>query len=172
MTPPEFNLADYFVDRHVREGRGEKIAVLCEGQSFTYSEIAARVNRAANGLRRRGIERQERVMILLPDGPEFIAAYLGAIKCGAVAVPTNTSLGAGDYVYLLDESQAAGLIVDDSIRAQIDCSGRKFLRHVFASHDFENEPAEFAAEGTLPDDVAFWLWTSGSTGSPKGAVHR
>lgn len=179
--PDRFNLADYFVDRHIREGRGEKIAIRRGSESLTYAQVAERVNRVGNGLRRVGIKPQERVLLLLPDGSSFVSAYFGAIKIGAVAVPTNTALSGADYAYLLDESQAAGLIVHSSVwtRIEQELSHRKTLRHVMVCDDAQSwdlwladQPAELAAETTGADDVAFWLWTSGSTGSPKAAVHR
>ena len=71
----EFNLAEHFVDRHIREGRGAKTAIRCEERSFTYAQIAEQVNRVGNGLRALGIRPQERVLLLLPDGEEFAAAY-------------------------------------------------------------------------------------------------
>lgn len=180
-----FNLADYFVDRHVREGRGEKTAIRCQARALTYAQVAEQVNRVGNGLRHLDIEKGQRVLLLLPDCPEFAAAYFGAIKTGAVAVPTNTALRAADYAYFLDESEADALIVHSSLYEPIEpmLSDRKRLRHVIvcgqprtgtlswddwlAKQSAECEPAE-----TMRDDPAFWLWTSGSTGMPKGAVHR
>jgi acyl-coenzyme A synthetase/AMP-(fatty) acid ligase len=106
-----FNLADHFVDRHIREGRGSKTATRCEGQCLTYAQIAEKVNRAGNGPRHLGIRPSERVMLLLTDCAEFAEAYFSTIKIGAIAVPTNTALAASDYAYLLDESEAAALIV-------------------------------------------------------------
>jgi benzoate-CoA ligase family protein len=173
-----FNLADHFVDRHIREGRGGKTAIRCEGRAFTYAQIAEHVNRAGNGLLTLGIRPTERVLLLLPDGPEFAAAYFGAIKIGAIAVPTNTALRPPDYAYLLDESEAAALIVHASVYAQVEpiLAERKFLRHVITCgeghDDFGQHSPELAPEQTGKDDIAFWLWTSGSTGPPKAAVHR
>lgn len=148
-----FNLASYFVDRHVAEGRGGKTAIVCEGVRYSYAEIAAQVNRAGNALRGAGVERGDRVLIILPDSVEFVAAYFGAIKIGAVAVPTSTALRPADYAYLAGESQAKITITEPIWRAEpaappLDCAP------------------------TAADDPAFWLWTSGSTGPPKAAVHR
>jgi len=149
----QFNLASYFVDRHVAEGRGGQTAVVYEGRRYSYSEIAALVNQAGNALRRAGVERGDRVLIILPDSPEFVAAYFGAMKIGAVAVPTSTALRPPDYAYLAEESQA-----------RIVVSEPGWLAESPASSDLDCAP-------TSPDDPAFWLWTSGSTGPPKAAVH-
>jgi len=148
-----FNLASYFVDRHVAEGRGGHTAVVYESRCYTYAEIAALVDCAGSALRRAGVERGDRVLIVLPDSPEFVAAYFGAIKIGAVAVPTSTALRPADYAHLTEESQAKMVVSEpiwpaDSLAAPLDCAP------------------------TSADDPAFWLWTSGSTGPPKAAVHR
>jgi benzoate-CoA ligase family protein len=148
-----FNLASYFVDRHVAEGRGGWTAVVCEGRRYTYAEIAALVNQTGNAFGRAGVQPGDRVLIVLADGPKFVAAYFGAIKIGAVAVPTSTALRPADYAYLIEESQAKLVVGEDGIPG-------------LASSGTELECAPTSAE-----DAAFWLWTSGSTGSPKATVH-
>ena len=85
--PERFNLAEHLVDRHLREGRADKTAIVCEGRSLTYAELAEQVQRVAGGLRDLGVDSGDRVLLLLPDGPEFIAVFLGCIRIGAVAVP-------------------------------------------------------------------------------------
>jgi benzoate-CoA ligase family protein len=154
-VPEPFNLAAYFVDRHVQEGRGDQTAVLGE-RAYTYAEIAASVSRAGNALRRAGAGAGDRVMIVLPDGPEFVAAYFGAIKIGAVAVPTSTALRPEDYSRLRQESEAR-VVVDNA----------SAVKEWLARESPQLEPA-----ATTRDHPAFWLWTSGSTGSPKAVVHR
>lgn len=180
-----YNMVGHFVDRHLREGRGNKIAVVSDHHSLTYAQIAELVNRAGNGLRQLGIQKEQRVLLLLPDCPEFIAAYFGAIKIGAVAVPTNTALRTADYAYCLDESGATALIVHSSLYPLVEPAlvARSGLRHVIVCGERQHgqlfwdewiaaqSPNLDAAE-TSKDDIAFWLWTSGSTGTPKAAVHR
>jgi benzoate-CoA ligase family protein len=153
-VPERFNLAFHFVDRHLAEGRAGKTAVICAGRRYTYDEIAARVNQAGNALRRRGVGPGDRVLIILPDSPEFVAAYFGAMKIGAVAVPTSTALRPPDHAYLIEESRAKVVISEST------------------PLDGALESAELEAANTPADDPAFWLWTSGSTGPPKAAVHR
>ena len=182
--PEPYNLVDHFVDRHLREGRAEKTAIRCEGGSLTYAQVAAEVNRAGNAFRELGIEEEQRVLLVLPDCPEFAAAYFGAIKIGAVAVPTNTALRAADYAYFLDESRARALIVHSSIYPQVEpaLAGRRALRHVVVcgaaqpgqlhwDELLRAQSESLQAAETTRDDVAFWLWTSGTTGMPKAAVH-
>jgi benzoate-CoA ligase len=183
-VPDRYNVADAFVDRHVREGRGGRIAVTCGGRQFTYAEIAEQINRAGNAMLEMGIQEEQRVMLLLPDIAEYVVAYFAAMKIGAVAVPTNTFLRESDYAYFLDESRARALIVHSSNYAQVEpiLAARKYLRHVIVC----GEPVEGSQHweallsssspvlehaASSKDDPAFWLWTSGSTGRPKAAIH-
>lgn len=161
------NLVGHFVDRHVEEGRGDKAAIVCDGRTFTYSEIAGLVNRVGNGLREFGIQEEQRVLVLLPDGPEFAAAYFGAMKIGAVAVPTSTALRAPDYAYFLEESRARAVIVHPTLAEFIEPKRRILMTDEWLAR----QSAELETVAMGKDDAAFWLWTSGSTGTPKGAVH-
>ena len=136
------------------EGRGARTAIVCEDRRYSYAEIAALVNRAGNMLLGAGVRPGDRVTIVLPDSPEFVAAYFGAIKIGAVAVPTNTALRSADYADLARESGAKIVVGGEEMRS------------------LERWPAELDCAPTTETDDAFWLWTSGSTGSPKAAVHR
>ena len=182
--PVPYNLAVDFVDRHLAEGRGGKVAIRTEGRALTYAEVAALVNRVAGGLRALGVEEEQRTLLLLPDSPEFAAAYFGTIKMGGVAIPTNTALRGPDYAYFLDESRARVLFVHSSLWPEVEpiLRGRPHLKHVIVTGEarpgamfwdtwLAGQPEEAEAAVTHPDDVAFWLWTSGSTGQPKGAVH-
>ena len=187
-----FNLADHFVDRHLREGRGESIAIRTHHAEFRYAEMQALVNRAGNGLRRLGVQEEQRVLIALPDSPEFAAAYFGAMKIGAVAVPANTALRTGDYAWFLKESRARALIVHadlyeeiepllaSQLSAQLSAQPRPLSVIVTGSPKpgcrywdewLAGASDQLQAAETSADDAAFWLWTSGSTGPPKAAVH-
>src|SRR5215471_4577824 len=104
--PDRYNLAGDFVDRHIQEGRGDKTAIVNGDRPLTYGDIAAQVNRAGNAFLKLGLQEEQRVLVVLPDIPDFAAAYFGAIKIGAVAVPTSTALRRGDYAYFLEESRA------------------------------------------------------------------
>src|SRR5215467_6872050 len=127
-----FNLADHFVDRHMQEGRASKIAIRCGESVRTYADVAADVNRVGNALLNLGLQRGRRVLLLLPDCPEFAAAYFGAIKVGAVAVPTNTAARAPDYDYFLRESEAQILITHSALFSQVApaLSSQPHLQHV------------------------------------------
>src|SRR5215472_15505644 len=130
-----FNLVDHFVDRHIREGRGRKIAIRCGDCSRTYAELAVAVNRAGNGLLSLGLQEEQRVLLLLPDCPEFAIAYFAVMKVGAVAVPGNTALRAADYDYFLTESRARILIVHSTLFPEVApvLNSQRYLRHVISA---------------------------------------
>jgi benzoate-CoA ligase family protein len=183
--PDTFNAASYFVDRHVREGRGGKIAIECGDEQVSYEQLLERTNRAGNALCELGVRPEERVLLLLPDSPEFLYGFFGAIKIGAVAVPTNTQSKPHEYEYILNDSRARVALVSESLLPQLRSIPREQLRHLReivivgeSSHDgdglrerMDAASPELDAEPTSKDDAAFWLYSSGSTGVPKGCVH-
>lgn len=126
---------------------------------------------------------EERVMLILLDSPEFIASFFGAMKIGAVPIPINTMLTASDFQYYLNDSGAKTLIVHDVLVKEIEKikDNTPYLKNIItvgnvdgyqAFDDFiKNESADLEAARTNKDDTAFWLYSSGSTGSPKGVVH-
>ena len=183
--PDTYNLADHFVDRHLREGRGDKVAIVSGESRITFRELSERVNQVGHGLRKLEIDDEQRVLLVLPDSVEFAAAYLGTMKAGAVAVPTSTALRSADYAYFLEESRARALIVHSSYLREVApaLARQRYLRHVIVCGDRQTNhlhwddwigdcSTELTAAATSPDDIAFWLWTSGSTGKPKAAVHH
>src|SRR5436305_13419112 len=191
--PEHFNAATAFLDRCLFEGRGAKTAIFYEGTAYTYAEIAELSNRVGNGLLDLGIQMEQRVALLLLDSPQFAAAFFGAIKIGAVAVPINTVLRPQDYVYMLNDSPARALFIQAALWSQIEpiLAELKYLRHIIvvgalptaspldastpAIHDFEKwvdkASSSLKAAETSKDDSAFWLYSSGSTGFAKGCVH-
>jgi len=190
VVPDQFNVATAFLDRNVAEGRGSKTAIYFEGNSYTYAQIAELANRAGNGLLELGIDLEQRVALLLFDSPQFAAAFFGAIKMGAVPIPLNTALRPNDYVYMLNDSRARILLVHAALWKQIAqiLPELKYLRHIVVVgleedgghetatlHDFEKwthkASAHLQAAETSKDDSSFWLYSSGSTGFPKGCVH-
>jgi|SRR3954447_3278642 benzoate-CoA ligase family protein len=183
--PDQFNAAAYFVDRHIAEGRSEKVAFECGDSRVSHGEFSKRVNRFGNALKSLGVRIEERVFLLLLDTPDFAVSFFGAIKIGAVAVPVNTLLKPADYKYLLNNCRARVAIVNDSLLPAIAEIPKEELRYLetivvvgrapagtvsFEPLLTENSP-ELNAELTRKDDAAFWLYSSGSTGPPKGCVH-
>src|SRR5438552_14024557 len=132
-VPDRFNVADYLVDRHVREGRGGRTAILYGEESVTYGQVAERSNRVANALRSLGIRREERVLLLLLDTPAFAYSFFGAQKIGAVPIPTNTLLKSQDYRYILNDSRATVAIVSQPLLPQLAAIPRDelpYLQHL------------------------------------------
>lgn len=181
--PERFNMAWYFLDRNVEEGRGGKTCLYWRDRSFTYAEVQAQSNRFGNALRRLGVDVEDRVLIVLPDRPEFAFAWFGAAKVGAVIAMVNPILPADDFVHYFEYSRARVAVVDESTLDRIDPlrDGFAHLRHLivvghpgrhlsFADVCAESSDALTNAD-THRDDPAIWLFTSGSTGKPKAAVH-
>ncbi len=186
--PDQFNAATYFVDRHVAEGRGDNVAIEIHpaGERITYRQVLERANRCGNALREQfGVRIEERVVLLLLDGPEFVYAFWGAMKIGAVPIPTNTLFKAQDYEYILNDSRARVAIVSEALLPQVQAipaERLRYLKHVVVVGTaptgttsftalLASANAELDAEPTSKDDTAFWLYSSGSTGFPKGCVH-
>ncbi|HEY3066709.1 MAG TPA: benzoate-CoA ligase family protein [Methylomirabilota bacterium] len=171
-----------FLDRHIRAGRGERPAIVTPTSATTYGELATRVARAAGALRALGVEPEQRVALLLGDGPEWATAFFAALRIGAVAVPLNTRLARDEWVAMLDDSRAKVLIADAPHAVAVAAVRERLpaLRCIvgvgagvapsFASLIADAKAVE-EAEPVGDDDMAFWLYTSGTTGAPKAAIH-
>jgi benzoate-CoA ligase family protein len=181
--PERFNMAWYFLDRNVEEGRGEKACLYYRDEAYTYREVQARANRFAGALRALGVDVEDRLLLVLPDRPEFAFAWFGAAKAGAVIAMVNPSLPAEDYVHYFQYTRCRVAVVDEASLPRIDALRDSFphLRHLIVVGDagrhvsFEEVCARasdrFENADTHRDDPAIWLFTSGSTGKPKAAVH-
>jgi benzoate-CoA ligase family protein len=182
--PAQFNVATYFVDRHLEEGRAGAPAFFCEDRTLTYGEVADLANRGGNVFRNLGVEMEGRVLMICLDAPEFLTAFWGAVKLGAVPIPVNTLMRGADYLYFLNDSRARVVVISAPLLAQVSpvLGQATFLKHVLVAGGtdhphlcWEDELAKASsrleAAPTSRDDPAFWLYSSGSTGFPKGAVH-
>ena len=171
------------LDRQLEAGRGERPAYLTDGHSLSYGELLAQASRMGHLLRELGVRREDRVLLVLDDSFLFPAAFMGAVRIGAVPVPVSVREHRVNFRHFIEDSDARTVICDLSILDR--------LRSVLIGHEvrllaigaceapdtIELEAALVAQEeelspvGTDPDDMAFWLYTSGSTGKPKGVVH-
>src|SRR5437870_6990435 len=178
-----FNIGAELIEQNLRAGRGDAPAIWSGGKILTYRDVEALTDRLASALLRAGVEPEQRVLFILPDSPELAAGYLAAMKIGAVAVPCNPLLRPADYAYFLEESRGRVLITSRVCLERIEpaLGERNALRRLLVAGEtgersLERWIAETPAQSvetapTTRDEPAFWLWTSGSKGRPKAAVH-
>ena len=176
--------ASTILDQNLEAGRGAKAAYLTDDGPVSYRDLARLSAGVAAYLRELGIEREQRILMILDDSPAFPATFLGAMRIGAVPVPVNPMDRVDNYEYYLDDSYAKLVVLESSLLAGLEeiLAGRHDLRVLVAGGDpgpFSSfESVIEARTGELPapldthsDDMAFWLYSSGSTGRPKGVVH-
>ena len=165
MTTGSYN-ASALLDANLAAGRAEKVAISCGEERVTYGELYGRACGAGAFLRDLGIEPGDRVLLVMDDCPDFPAVFLGAIRIGAVPVPANPLYSAGEYGYFVSDSGAAVAVVDAA------CAEKVEARRVVTLDELAGATDDVAPVTTRADDMAFWLYSSGSTGNPKGVVHR
>jgi 4-hydroxybenzoate-CoA ligase/benzoate-CoA ligase len=196
-VPREFNAAAHFIDRHLTEGRAEKTALIDDAGAYSYAQIAARVNRFGNMLHRLGVAMEQRVMVCLVDGVDFPSAFFGAIKSGVVPVPVSTLLTPAEYAYMMRDTRAPVIVASAPLLERLGpaLAEQPFVRAVLVAgaddggaisrmpaslrarvrnlHQLIDEsPDSLKPADTVAEEVAFWLYSSGSTGPPKAAAHR
>jgi benzoate-CoA ligase len=181
--PAQFNLAAALIERRLARGDTAP-AVVAGDRVLTSREIVDLIHRAGNAFRALGVARDERILIVLPDSPEFIASFFGAILVGAVAVPSSTFLSTADYTSFARTTRASLLVTTTDLLERIDLSAAPHITRVVLIDGHEDGGMVRAWDRWVPgasrhceaadthkDEPAFWLWTSGSTGEPKAAVH-
>jgi benzoate-CoA ligase family protein len=189
-VPGFFNAADHLVDRHVREGSGGRTAVIAPAASLTYAELADRVHATAAGLRAMGVRPEERVMLCMADGIELLTGILGAMYLGAVPVPVSTMVTGAELAAVLVDARArvmcASAVFAPAVATAVDAAPEvtdlvmdaeaelRVRAGVTVHHwpELLGAGAETQPYGSWEDSPALWLYTSGTTGTPKAAMHR
>lgn len=185
--PESFNLCEYFLDRNLEEGRGDKPALFVADEERSYSELEQRSRKVAAALRRAGVRPEERVLIVLPDGFEFAETWFGILRAGAVFAMVNPLQKREDFAYYLEYTKARVVVAHADAMPELAPAAKAaaLLESVWvvgpAAAGFDayedvlarEQPDSAAArtEPTRKGDVAGWLFTSGSTGRPKACVH-
>ena len=179
-----YNAVTWLLDRNVEEGRGDKLAFTDTVSELTYGALQTQSRRLANLLHRLGVHREQRVAMIMLDTTDFPVVFLGAMRAGVVPVPLNTLLTADQYAYVLTDCRARVLFISEALLPVVkDIVGRiSDLDHVVVvgdntyghkrlSDEIAGESDSFATAATHADEPAFWLYSSGSTGMPKGVRH-
>jgi benzoate-CoA ligase len=184
--PHPYNAAYDLIERNLRAGRGDKLAYVDDRARATFAQLGALANRAGNALLALGLVPEQRVVLAMHDSIAWAAVFLGAIKAGIVPIAVNTLLTPKDYRYILDDSRAGALVVSAPLLAAFEQAiqegGRAALREIVVAGDAQpsyrrlDEMMASASDALEParttgDDACFWLYSSGSTGAPKGTVH-
>ncbi len=169
--------ASTLIDDNLAAGRGARTAIYFGDEKISYDELFRRVCAMAGALQALGVARENRVLLILGDTPAFPISFFGAMRIGAVPVPVNPLYKVSDYRFFLEDSEACVVIVDAANAEKLNEAlvGYGEAVHVIVAEDL-NEllkayPTEISPANTHRDDMAFWLYSSGSTGNPKGVVH-
>lgn len=182
--PEQFNMASYFLDSNIEAGRANKICLYYKNQTYTYWDVYQETNRVGNVLRALGVGMEDRVLIVLPDCPEFVMSWFAISKVGGVITMVNPLLTMADYEYYLNYTRAKVAIIDATTLDRIEplLIKSRYLKNILVvgwpagPHPRYNElvpkaSPELEIAPTSRDDIAIWLFTAGSTGHPKAAVH-
>ncbi|GAB6908624.1 Benzoate--CoA ligase [Desulfosarcina cetonica] len=182
--PDTFNMVSLLLERHLAGPQSERSAIIHKNETISYGELGCMANRIGNGLRQLGVAPGDRVILLLHDRPEFIALFLGAMKIGAVPVPINMLATAEDLDYFINDSQAAVVVVESELHTRLtpiiaDAAHLKTVVVHGAAVPGTTELSQMMKDAsdqldvypTAKTDHSYWLYTSGTTGRPKGVVH-
>jgi len=186
--PQVLNMASYILDHNIEAGRGDRIAIYYQGETYTFNDLWVLTNKAGNMLKELGVEREHRVLVILQDSPEWLASWLGAIKIGGVATHAYSYLLPEDYGYFLNYVRPKVVVVDDATLERVR-EGKSYARYPVTllvksqtplklregEYDFyamlKGAGKDLEAEPTSKDDFSTWTWSGGTTGKPKAVPH-
>jgi benzoate-CoA ligase family protein len=182
-----FNACEYLLDRRLAAGDGQRVALTGPAGQLSYAQLHDRVCRTAAGLRAVGVQPEQRILMVMPDSPAFVVVYLAALRVGAIPVPVSTMLRADGVAELLLDSRARFLAITGEFAAVAESAAAAAPelagvladiplaaspRPVHLLDELAAYPPDESVYDTTADSPAFWLYTSGTTGTPKGAMHR
>ncbi|HEX2381342.1 MAG TPA: benzoate-CoA ligase family protein [Acidimicrobiales bacterium] len=163
-----YNAAAWLVDRHVDSGDGDRLAVICRDERLTYGDLQRQIWRAQHALASLGVHRTDRVVLVMDDEPAFLAWFLGALRSGVVPVPLSTMLTKGELEPIVEDAVARVVVASarhaDKSSATVTVAGDDW-------GDFDDD-SEAQVAPTTEDSPGLWLYSSGTTGVPKGVMHR
>ncbi len=178
QPPEQFNIADHFLDARVREGRGGRVALVTDERTWSYQDVQALANRYGHLLREAGVMPEQRVIIALPDGPDFVAALFGILKIGAVVVMVNPDLKPDAIAYFYQYTRARVAIVHRDSRPAFEQARAEaplladlvVVGEEDTTSRLQTQPDRLETFPTHRDDACIWLFSGGTTGRPKAVL--
>jgi len=187
--PEQLNMGEDIVERNIRLGRQDKVAFYWENaqgeaKKFTFGELAVETNKFGNVLRSLGITKGDRILFRTPNIPEFVFAFIGALKIGAIPIPSSTLFRASEVEYRINDSESVAVFSVPGSVAEVEevRANCPSLKHVIVVGEaapgqlsygelMARASSDLVIEATHKDDISFMMYTSGTTGNPKAAVH-